>query len=75
MNELELINSGWEKRNVVEEPRLTELVTLYEELGFKVSIIDYTMDNCSDDSSDACNECMIGSQGKYKVIFTKQDSD
>jgi len=34
----ELINAGWAKRFVACEPRLTEMVEMYKEIGFKVHL-------------------------------------
>ena len=60
--------SEWIKRNVVDEPRLSELVELYEELNFKVKLVEPTE---SDFQEDGCNECIKGFAGRYKVIYTK----
>jgi len=48
-------NSEWTKRNVVEEPRLSELVELYKELNFEVKLEDCTE---ADFQDDGCNECI-----------------
>lgn len=72
MNEGELIKNGWEKRNTLEEPRLSELCGLYEELGFEVYLLDYVLNEFS---YLTCNECMKDSKGKYKIIFTKKKND
>ncbi|TAL68145.1 MAG: hypothetical protein EPN82_12175 [Bacteroidetes bacterium] len=61
-------NTEWTKRNVVEEPRLSELKELYEELGFEVRLEDCTE---GDFQEDGCNECIKGFAGRYKVIYTK----
>lgn len=65
-------NNVWTKRNVCEEPRLSELKDLYEELGFEVKI-----ENCSDEDfqDDGCNECIKANADKYKVIYTKPKSE
>ena len=61
-------NTDWTKRNVVEEPRLSELVELYKELDFEVKLEDCTE---ADFQDDGCNECIKGFAGRYKVIYTK----
>lgn len=61
-------NTEWTKRNVVEEPRLSELVELYKELNFEVKLEECTE---ADFQDDGCNECIKGFAGRYKVIYTK----
>jgi len=61
-------NTDWTKRNVVEEPRLSELVELYKELDFEVKLEDCTE---ADFQDDGCNECIKEFAGKYNVIYTK----
>jgi hypothetical protein len=34
----ELISAGWEKRFIACEPRLSEVVAMYEEIGFEVCL-------------------------------------
>lgn len=36
--EQELTSQGWEKRTTYDEPRLSEMVELYRELGFEVHL-------------------------------------
>ena len=63
--EQELINDGWQKRNVVDEPRLSELVELYVSLGFEVLVEPVDLE------SEECTECMKAAPEKYKVIYTR----
>ncbi|MBM2813448.1 MAG: hypothetical protein HW421_210 [Ignavibacteria bacterium] len=67
MNE-EINKNVWEKRTVAEEPRLSELVELYRELGFEVRLDDYKLDP---DCPDECTSCMMQTPEKYKVIYTR----
>ncbi|MFA6572178.1 MAG: hypothetical protein WCT77_13200 [Bacteroidota bacterium] len=57
----------WEKKNITDESRLNDFVEQYESLGFEVKVEDYLAD-CSSD----CNECMIETLEKFKVIYTKR---
>ncbi len=61
--------TDWIKRNVVEEPRLSELVDLYKELGFEVKLESY-QPGC--DMPEDCNSCMMENLEKYKVIYTRK---
>jgi hypothetical protein len=74
MKEMNIISekSEWIKRNVIDEPRLSELVELYEELNFKVKLVEPTD---ADFQDDGCNECIIRFKDKYKVIYTKPKSE
>ena len=36
--EEELVNEGWERQSVLSEPRLSEAVEMYKELGFEVRV-------------------------------------
>jgi hypothetical protein len=72
MNHDNFSDSGWEKRNVAEEPRLSELVELYNELGFEVVVKECSSDDFPD---DGCKECIDSFAGRYKVIYTRQKSE
>ncbi len=59
---------GWERRSVLDEPRLSEAVRLYEELGFEVKLIDPDPADC-----DGCTTCFEGDQaGRLRVVYTKE---
>ena len=66
VREQELIDAGWQKRNVVDEPRLSELVELYVSLGFEVLVEPVDLE------SEECTECMKAEPEKYKVIYTRE---
>jgi len=61
-------NSDWVKRNVADEPRLSELVEMYESLGFEVETREFN----PADFPEKCNECLTAFPEKYKVIFTRK---
>jgi hypothetical protein len=63
--EEELKNEGWEKRFIADEPRLSEAVALYEEIGFEVLLEPV------DTSSEECASCMTASDS-YKTIYTRR---
>ena len=64
-SEQTLISDGWQKRNIVDEPRLSELVELYVSLGFDVLVEPVDLEN------EECTDCMKTDPGKYKVIYTR----
>lgn len=71
----ELIQYGWEKRFVASEPRLTEMVEMYKEIGFEVHLEplpskeEMDVQNCEE---SGCTACFDVDRERYKIIFTKQ---
>ncbi len=65
--EEELKKEGWEKRFTVDEPRLSEVVQQYKELGFEVLLEPL------DTSSEECTTCLEdpASRDRYKTIYTR----
>ncbi len=69
MDALESQASGWEKRGVYDDPRLTELIQMYEELGFIVRTEPF-----HPESETGCRECMRNHPDTYKVVYTKKST-
>jgi hypothetical protein len=63
--EEELKKEGWEKRFIIDEPRLSEMVEQYKELGFEVLLEPV------DTSSEECATCIPAFHGRYKTIYTR----
>jgi hypothetical protein len=63
--EEELKKEGWEKRFIVDEPRLTEMVEQYKEIGFEVLLEPV------DTASEDCTSCMTAFADRYKTIYTR----
>lgn len=63
--EEELKRGGWTKRFTVDEPRLSEVVAEYEEIGFEV-LLDPV-----DTSSEECASCFTVFSDRYKTIYTR----
>jgi len=57
---------GWKRGFVADEPRLSEMIENYQELGFEVITVPI-----SPDSAD-CTECMTRSPDKFQVIYTRR---
>jgi hypothetical protein len=66
--EKELQKEGWEKRFTIDEPRLSEMVEQYKELGFEVLLEPV------DISSEECTTCITNPafRDRYKTIYTRR---
>ncbi len=67
--EQELNKEGWEKRFTIDEPRLSEMVEQYKELGFEVLLEPV------DISSEECTTCFTAFHDRYKTIYTRPKND
>ena len=67
--EEELKKEGWEKRFTIDEPRLSEAVAQYEEIGFEVLLEPV------DTSSEECTSCLTAMSDRYKTIYTRPRKD
>jgi hypothetical protein len=65
--ELEL--DGWEKATTYDEPRLSEMVELYKELGYEVHLEPLNPEEELD-----CAECMKLVPENYKTVYTRKPS-
>jgi hypothetical protein len=63
--EEKLRKEGWEKRFTADDPRLSEAVETYEELGFEVHLEPV------DTSSEECTSCLTLFSDRYKTIYTR----
>jgi hypothetical protein len=63
----ELIARGWKKRSTHDEPRLSELVAAYEEIGLEVHVEVFNPDKEED-----CTECMATPTNRYRTIYTRE---
>jgi hypothetical protein len=59
--------SGWERMTTIDEPRLTELVELYEELGFEVLLRPVS----AEELGQECAECVLADPERYRTIYTR----
>ena len=67
--EEELKKKGWEKRFTIDEPRLSEMVEQYKEVGFEVLLEPV------DTSSEECTSCLSAFHDRYKTIYTRRKRD
>ncbi len=64
--EQQLAQHGWQRKNTYNEPRLSEIVTMYEEIGKEVRLEPF---NPSEESG--CTDCMKTMADKYKTVYTR----
>lgn len=67
----ELLAQGWTKQTTIGEPRLSEIVANYRNMGYEVHVIEHA----AEASGDSCNSCFSADAeiGKmYGDIFTRQ---
>lgn len=70
--EAELAAQGWTRQFLANEPRLSEAVAQYRDLGFEVHLEDVDPGGCA--AGQGCASCFdspsVGAQ--FKVIFTRR---
>jgi len=68
--EEKLIGEGWEKRATYDDPRLTEMVDSYKEIGLDVHLEPFNAAN-----AEGCTDCMTLSPNQIKTIYTRQKAE
>jgi hypothetical protein len=66
-SEEQLAKDGWKKQITYDEPRLSEMVEMYEEIGLEVHLEPFIPDE-----NPGCSECMKISPHKYRTIYTRE---
>ena len=67
--EEDLRRLGWERQSTYDEPRLSEMVDTYREIGLEVHLEPF------DPAEDpGCASCMAATPEKYKTIYTRKKS-
>ena len=64
---------GWQRRTVAQEPRLSEIVALYEETGFEVRLEPLVLDD-SMCRRQGCTLCFDDPEVRAatKVVYTRR---
>ncbi len=64
----ELENQGWKRQFTADEPRLSEAMEEYRELGFEVLVepID------PKEMEGECASCLLAACDQYKIIYTRR---
>jgi hypothetical protein len=65
-SEERLRKEGWTRQNTIDEPRLSELVEMYGEMGLEVHLEPF-----HPDEMDECDDCMRKMPERYKTIYTR----
>jgi len=75
-----LEQQGWHRQFVAAEPRLSEAVEMYRELGFQVHLEplpapEKTSSGQPQGTEIKCHTCFEGTEDQYRIIFTKPAED
>jgi hypothetical protein len=62
-----LISQGWKKKATYDEPRLTEMAKIYEEIGLEVHLEPFKAEN-----EDGCTGCLQQFPDQFKTIYTRK---
>ena len=62
-----LIRAGWEKQATYDDPRLSEMVETYKEIGLEVHLEPFNPEN-----EEGCTGCMQSMPELFKTIYTRK---
>ena len=62
---------GWTRRTVAAEPRLSEMVELYEDLGFEIRLETFD----AEEEDTGCGVCFSEDRERFKVVYTRPCRD
>ena len=65
--EQKLVRAGWEKQATYDDPRLTEMLEMYREIGLEVHLEPFNPEN-----EEGCTGCMQLTPEKLKTIYTRK---
>ena len=65
-----LISEGWEKQATYDDPRLSEMVDMYKEIGLAVHLEPFNAAN-----EEGCTGCMALFPDQFKTIYTRKKID
>ena len=69
--EEELLAQGWTRQFSTDEPRLSEAVELYEQIGLEVHLEPVTMEP----DSEECRGCFEEDCDRYRTIWTRPQGE
>ncbi|MCP5053420.1 MAG: hypothetical protein GY940_40015 [bacterium] len=64
--EKKLINQGWAKQATYDNPRLSEMVEMYQEIGLEVHLEPFNAEN-----EAGCSGCLQLMPDLFKTIYTR----
>lgn len=69
-----LTAQGWTRQFITNEPRLSEAVQMYRELGFEVLLepLPEEPESGPCEGPEVCSACFKGVEDQYKIIFTRR---
>jgi hypothetical protein len=65
--EEELAKEGWTRKFTASEPKLSEYVRMYQELGFEVHLEVVSPQELGQE----CSSCLMAECDKYRTIYTR----
>jgi hypothetical protein len=65
-----LVGQGWEQQGSFDEPRLSDVVEMYREIGCEVLLEPY--DPVDDLGGGGCSACMVAAKERFRTIFTRK---
>ncbi len=66
LTDADLERDGWERCFVADEPRLSEAVEIYRDIGCEVLLQPVREDG------DGCTDCMRCEPGRFRVIYVRK---
>lgn len=64
-----LVGQGWEQQGSFDEPRLSDIVEMYREIGCEVLLEPY---DPAVDGDGGCSACMVAAKERFRTIFTRK---
>ena len=61
------VRAGWEKRTTLDEPRLSEVVAMYQKLGFEVR-----QEPFEPGGESGCSDCLKADQHRCRTVYTRR---
>ena len=65
--EAALAARGWQKKSTIDEPRLSELVQVYRQIGYDVHLEPFDPSQQAD-----CSRCMQAAPDRYQTIYIRK---
>jgi len=59
---------GWEARFIGQDPRLSEVVEMYREIGYEVRVEEFSSSGCD----SCCKPCFDDAPVPHLVVYTRQ---
>ena len=67
MKKSDLEKQGWIKQTTYDDSRLNDIIEMYDEIGFEVTIAPF-----EPGEESGCSACMMCQPGRYKTIYTRK---